>query len=139
VRNAGKGIFVASVAVVVTAVIGGLILLGSPTQERMRRLDARRVVDLRAVASAVDLYWTRHGSLPSSPEELSKEPGVSVKPLDPETGHRYEYRILSGNTYELCAHFAHDAAEEQGTLHKDFWSHGAGRQCFRLEVRGVKR
>jgi hypothetical protein len=80
VKKPGKIILVASViAVVVAVVTGGIILIGSPTQERMRRLDAQRVADLRAVASAVDLYWTRHGSLPPSLEELSKEPGGSIK------------------------------------------------------------
>jgi len=140
VRTSGKGILAATVvAVVAVAVVAGLILLGSPAQERMRKLDARRVSDLREAANAVDFHWTRHGCLPSSLEELSRKPGVHVKLLDPETEQPYEYRVLSGNTYELCAHFAHDTAEEHNALHKDFWSHGSGRYCFRLEVKSVKR
>jgi hypothetical protein len=140
VRKSVKSIFIVSViAVVVAAVIGGFVLIGSPTQEGMRRIDARRVADLRAVASAVDLYWTRHGSLPPSLDELSRGPGVSPKILDPETGQPYEYGALSGNTYQLCTHFAHDTAEEQDILSKDFWSHGPGRQCFRIEVKAIER
>lgn len=135
-----KNIFIASVIVaVVAAVTGGIILLGSPAKERMRRLDERRVDDLRAITNAVNLYWTRHKGLPPSLEELSKEPGIIVKLTDPETRQPFEYKVVNDKNYELCAHFAHDMAEDQDTIHKDFWTHGSGRQCFHLEVREVKQ
>jgi hypothetical protein len=74
VRKSGVDILVASsIAVVVVVVVGRLLLVGSPTQERMRRMDSQRAADLRAVSNAVDLYWTRHRTLPLSLEELSKE------------------------------------------------------------------
>jgi hypothetical protein len=139
-KGLGKGIFVASVVTIVVAVVvGGLILIGSPAQERIRRIDAQRVADLRAVASAVDLYWTRHRSLPASLEDLSREPGGSVKLLDPDTKRPYEYRMLSDNTYELCAHFARDWTDQPDALYKNFWTHGPGRQCFKLKVQEIKR
>ena len=125
--------------VVVAAVIGGIILLDSPAQERLRRLDERRVDDLRELAYTVDVYWTREGTLPSSLEELSNERGYYEELVDPETGEPYEYRVLSGNTYELCAQFARDTAEEQDRFYKDYWAHGPGRQCFELEARDVNR
>lgn len=139
-RKSGVDILVASIiAVVVAVVVGGLILLGSPTQERMRRLDSQRVADLRAVASAVDLYWTRHQTLPFSLEELSREPGGFVRLMDPDTKRPYEYRVLNGHTYELCAEFVRDWTDQHDVLYKDFWAHGAGRQCFKLEVKEIKR
>lgn len=140
-RKPSKNIIVASVvvALVVAAVIVGVILLDSPAQERLRRLDERRVDDLRELAYALDLYWTREGSLPPTLEELSSAPGVSVELFDPETGHPYEYRVLSNNTYELCAQFALDTAEEQDRFYKDYWAHGPGRQCFQLEAQDVNR
>ena len=129
-----------SLAVVVLAVIiVGICLLDSPAQERLRRLDERRVDDLRELSYELDFYWTREGTLPISLEELSSEPGVFVDPLDPETGQPYEYRVLSSNTYELCAVFALDTAAEQDRFYKDVWSHGTGRQCFQLEARDVER
>ena len=124
---------------VVAAVIIGVILLDSPAQERLRRLDERRVADLREIADELDYYWTREGILPSSLEELSAEPGVFVELFDPETGQPYEYRVLSSSTYELCAQFARDTAEEQDRFYKDYWAHGPGRQCFELEAQDVNR
>jgi hypothetical protein len=136
----GKGIFAVAVAImVVTAVAGGLILIGSPSQERIRRIDAQRVADLSAIASNVDLYWTRHKSLPASLTYLSKEQGGSVQLLDRDTKQPYEYRMLSDSNYELCAHFAQTPTDQSDTLHKNFWAHGQGRQCFNLKVQEVKR
>ncbi len=133
-----RSVVAISLAVVVLAVIiVGVTLLDSPAQERLRRLDERRVDDLRNLSYELDFYWTREGTLPPSLEELSSEPGVFVKLLDPETGLPYEYRVLSSNTYELCAVFALDTAEEQDRFYKDIWSHGPGRQCFQLVARDV--
>ena len=53
-------VFGASVAAVVAAVAAGLIILGSPAQERERRIDDRRVADLHGIAAATNLYWSRH-------------------------------------------------------------------------------
>jgi len=108
VRKSRREIINATVIIVVTTVvvavvIGGIILLDSPAQERLRRLDERRVDDLRELAYALDRYWTQEGTIPPLLEELSSEPGVFVERFDPETGQPYEYRVLSSSTYELCA------------------------------------
>ena len=75
-----------AIAVVALAIVTALILLGSPTGQRMRRLDDRRVEDLRGITDAANLYWTRRGSLPLSLEDLSAEPGVNVRSRDRSTG-----------------------------------------------------
>jgi len=120
---------------VVAAVVAGVLMLPPPADERARRLDERRVQDLRAVAGAVDLYWTRHARLPPALDDLSREPGLDARSSDPDTGVRYEYRALEGGTYEVCATFERDS-EEPGA--ERFWAHRAGRQCFRREARKVR-
>jgi hypothetical protein len=126
----------AAIAVVAAAVVVGLLVAGPPSTERERRADARRVRDLAEIGRAVDLYVTRHGSLPEDLESLSKEAGPALGVRDPATAALYEYRRLAAGTYEVCARFQHDAAPpaEPG----DFWFHRAGRQCFRLEPREVR-
>ncbi|MGA7802199.1 MAG: hypothetical protein WCC36_15485 [Gammaproteobacteria bacterium] len=130
---------VAIVGVVIAAVVGGLSLVGSPAQERMRRLDMRRVVDLRGIAVAVDRYWTRHGSLPTSLDALERERGFSIEPTDPETRRPYEYHVGTRGGYSLCAVFAASSAQEQDNGREKFWSHGTGRQCFDLQARNLKK
>ena len=132
-----------AVVVVVIAIVAGLMVLPPPSEERVRRLDERRVEDLRGIARAMDLYWTRHGRLPASIADLSGEPGVNVSTRDPGTGQDYELRLLDEPTYELCASFERTTAESgepagrAEDVSEDFWSHGVGRRCFRLDAQEV--
>lgn len=130
---------VAIVGVVIAAVVGGLSLIGSPTQERTRRLDMRRVADLRGIAAAMDRYWTRNGSLPKSLDGLERERGFSIESTDPETRRPYEYRPGTQGAYSLCAQFAESSNQEQESRPEKFWSHGAGRRCFDLHARDLKK
>ena len=136
-----NGIAIVVVAtVVVAAVIVGIILLDSPAQERLRRLDERRISDLRELSYAVDVYWTRARVLPSSLEELSNEERIVRELVDPETGDTYEYLVLGYNNYELCAVFALDTViDDRDYLYESLWFHDLGRQCFQLEAQDVNR
>nr|MBP7163056.1 hypothetical protein [Candidatus Omnitrophota bacterium] len=88
----------------------------------------------------VDLYWTRHKRLPASLEELTAEPGTGAKRADPVTNQPYEYRTRGGNAYELCAAFDRESTSgQQHYYYRNFWAHGAGRQCFSLEAQEIKR
>ena len=71
--TSGSVMLGAWVAVVIAAVVAGVFVLGSPADERARRLDRRRVEDLQGIAAATDLYWTRHSRLPASLDELTAD------------------------------------------------------------------
>lgn len=123
-------------AVVAVAVAAGLYLAGSPADERQRRLDERRVADLTGIADATDVYWTRHGRVPATLDELRREPGAALTASDPETGEAYELHPEGGKSFEICARFAQPSdARRAGD---GFWRHGAGRQCFKREARSVR-
>jgi hypothetical protein len=123
----------AAVAVVAVVALTGLPIVGPPAAERARRLDERRVGDLRAVASAVNVYFTRHDRLPRSLAELSAEGGLDVRQRARETGP-FEYRVTGERSYELCAVFEREAAARRLPADGDFWAHGVGRQCFPLTI-----
>ncbi|MDE2764538.1 MAG: hypothetical protein OXQ94_07135 [Gemmatimonadota bacterium] len=95
----------AAVAAVVAAVAAGLFILGSPAQERERRIDDRRAADLHAIAAAADLYRSRHSRLPASLDELAAEPGMRINTRDPATEQAYGYQVLDSARYEVCATF----------------------------------
>ena len=132
-----------AIGVVVVAVVGGLIVLGPPSEEHTRQLDERRTEDLRGITRAVDLYWTRHGRLPASIKDLSGESGLKVRARDPGTAQTYELRVLDAATYELCASFERtstkrgNSAGQTPDVSEVFWSHGVGRRCFRLDAQEV--
>ena len=122
---------------VTAAVVAGIYVLGSPLDERARRLDERRVEDLSGISQAIDVYWTRQSSLPASLDRLRPETGANVTVADPVTGAPYEYMVLDARRYRLCAKFDTDSATTDGEPGRyEFagvspeWQHPAGRYCF---------
>ena len=135
----GSVLLGASVTTVITAVVTGLFVLGSPREERARRVDARRVVHLQAIAAATDLYWTRHSRLPASLDELNTEPGVSINTSDPAGSVLYGFQPLDSIHYEVCASFERESEETSSDPERTLWAHGSGRQCFQFEAEEITR
>ena len=134
----GSALLGAAVTVVIAAVVAGLFALGSPAEERVRRIDDRRIADLQGIMAATDLYWTRHSQLPPSLDDLTADPGVSISTGDPESLEAYGYQPLDSANYEVCASFEQESGELVRDREKDLWAHGSGRQCFRLEADEIK-
>ena len=135
----GLKVFLALAILVVAAAVGyGIYLVGSPAGQRSLKFDERRVSDLENISYAVDAYWDRTKGLPDTLEGL-KGPRYFVQSIeDPETGAPYEYRVIDGANYELCAVFnAASAQEEKGfprLYSARMAEHAAGRVCFQLEA-----
>jgi hypothetical protein len=131
---------VVATVLVLAAIAAGMLALGSPSEQRARRLDDRRLEDLRSLAGAIEDHWSEHRELPRSLDELPA--AFESSRHDPETGEGYEYSVGAENRYRLCATFSRDATVEQrrpppgvGHLDVEFWTHGAGRECFDVEAR----
>ena len=135
----GTVLFGAAVTTVIKAVVAGLFILGSPTEERARRIDDRRVADLQGIVAATDLYWTRHSRLPASLGDLTAEPGVRVNTGDPASSEIYGYQPLGSAHYEVCASFERESGETSRYPERNLWAHGSGRQCFQLEAEEITR
>ncbi|MBA3948824.1 MAG: hypothetical protein H0X44_02635 [Acidobacteria bacterium] len=127
------------IAAVVAAVGAGLIILGSPADVRARRLDERRVGDLREWTRAIDAYWTANTQLPVSLDEVRRQQAwTHLAVNDPSTGEPYVYRAKGAVAYELCAVFDR-ASPDAGRPDDDaLWGHGAGPSCFTLEARTAR-
>jgi len=135
-----RGVIGLLVAVVVGAAIAaGLVMMGSPSEARSRRLDARRVADLAQIARNVDVFWSRRAHLPVSLDELGTELGLNLLPSDPDTGAPYEFTPLEENRYELCATFAGQSEGEPLRREDRFWVHGPGLVCFELSAETAER
>jgi hypothetical protein len=135
-----SGIFLIGATVaVIAASVAGLFVLGSPGDERSRRVDERRGADLRGIMEATDLYWTRHSRLPASLDELSTEPGVTIGTSDPVSGDRYTYQPLDTARYEICATFELESREVARGPEDELWAHGPGRQCFEMKAEEIER
>jgi hypothetical protein len=121
---------IGSVAVVAAAVVAGLLIIGSPAEQRLLRFDERRVNDLTQLAGRAELQWTQERRLATSAAELVDQ-YLTRLPTDPATREPYEYRTTGPRAFEVCAVFARPSRPE---LAGDFWFHEAGRHCFAFEM-----
>jgi type II secretory pathway pseudopilin PulG len=116
-----------AIALVVAAIVAGLIVSGSPQRQRMLRLDEQRVRDLQALQTNLSRRYTETGALPATLEDLIDGRLLSAVPRDPESGQSYVYEMTGRRVYRLCAEFA---LPSEGPEPNDFWAHAAGLQCF---------
>lgn len=128
--NINKAYAYGSSIAVVTVVLVGLMLSGSPAQQRLLRFDEQRQSDLQRLSYDIGNYFDEHQSLPMSLETLIDGKRVSELPRDPESNTLYTYAHVNETKYRLCADFkvASDT-QEMGS----FWSHEAGYYCFQLD------
>jgi len=132
---------VASVVVVGSFCIG-LGVVGTPSAQRHVRADVMRAIDIRRIAFALKSWHDRAvlaNSTPVLPPALSviqARGALSESQIaDPETKEPYEYRVISGSRYELCAIFAaSEWGSQSGGIGSPFWHHGQGRACFFLDA-----
>lgn len=119
-------------SVAVALVVGvGLYLGGAPSEQRLYRLDERRINDLGRISLRIQQRWASSGSLPESLDSLVDGRLMNRLPVDPETGAEYGFEILSENEYRLCAVFSRPRNRGDDS----FWAHEAGYQCFDFTAR----
>jgi hypothetical protein len=130
----GRTVVTVATTVVAASIIAGVILVGSPARGRLERLDAARIEDLEEIMRAMDQFWSRNERLPASLEELGEDPRIRANTVDPGSAESYEYHVLAEDAFELCAIFDRESPGPSRRTPADFWSHGVGRQCFKLGV-----
>jgi hypothetical protein len=129
----------AATVLVITSLIMGFMLAGSPGSARLERLDERRIEDLQGVSREIEAICLGDDrSLPVEERKLLTPLPARLddvvaharhnKPQihDPATGALYDYEILDARRYRLCATFDTARDEIQGIT----WNHPAGHACF---------
>ena len=134
-----RGLVIGAIVVVIATLGYSVYLVGTPGQQRDVRLDERRIDDLRDISRNIDRFLQLNEAMPESLEDM-KGPRFHVNSIeDPETGVFYEYRVIEGTRYELCAVFTTDNTEgrrgERRSFSDSVWDHGVGLTCFQLEAK----
>ncbi len=115
--------------VALASIIGGVVLIGTPAEQRLVALDKKRVGDLNRLGNAVRRYQTRNGDLPESLAVISDEWVAHIS--DPVTGDPYTYRVTGERSFQLCGVFAQNADTSQKRVsYGRFKAHGQGLYCF---------
>jgi hypothetical protein len=124
-QAAAIGMFVLSLAL-------AAFVVGSPQAERLRRIDQRRIDDLREIAMTIrSIVKDDKQPIPKTLEEIaSRSRGNMVDIRDPETGEPYRFEITGENTFNLCATFS----APRKSRNEVFWNHTAGEQCFLFDL-----
>jgi type II secretory pathway pseudopilin PulG len=138
-RSAAMKLLAAAVsAVVVASLVGSVFVLGSPAEQRQRRLDEHRLQDLQSIARSIQSYAkSNNNTLPPDLQALEKETGLGRVPTDSDTRMPYEYKTLDAQSYHLCAVFSRPSSDDDRASRYAYeWhrSHAAGKQCFKYTL-----
>lgn len=128
--------------VVLASIITGFFIIGTPTEQRSRRMDDQRMSDLQTMQTQIVDYWTRKEALPANLEALQDNISGFIVPNDPDTQESYEYIVVDSLKFQLCANFATSDKDfpvrGKNTAYYDSpygsfqqnWNHEVGRVCF---------
>ncbi len=140
------GVEIATIALFVLSLVGSFVIMGSPKEQRLRRIDDQRVSLLQNMQYGVQSYFNETKTLPTSTEQIFTKvgPGVGVTDRDPQTNELYTYEVTGTTTYKLCATFGTMSYEREivrgGTkpavaLGSEYdWTHDAGYFCYDKKV-----
>ena len=141
-KHEKQSIFYGAVATLcVLIVLGfGFSYSDSPSQVREMRIDTEQVNDLQSIEWRIYEYYDVNGVLPETMEAAFR--GLEV-PEARDGRTAYEYRVVDGTTYELCATFAYPSRGDMshgsyvaidGMKAVQSWDHGEGETCFERVV-----
>ena len=114
-------------AVIIAAIIGGLLMVGGPVKARDHKIDAKRLSNMHKTARVISCYADDNDDLPqtSAParEALASRSISSGKTqrcknltwdVDPVTQTEFEYNRLGPQSFELCGVFARTGDSQSG-------------------------
>lgn len=136
-----RSVAIATSVLIVVALATGFVIMGSPAQVRLYRLDAQRISDLEQIEWQVGNYEQQKSMMPQSITDLNDPSLGYIVPTDPQTHAPYEYQKTGDRTFRLCAIFsAETQANIQGVAPigpygpvgsaQENWYHLAGHACF---------
>ncbi|MEK7103249.1 MAG: hypothetical protein AAB870_02795 [Patescibacteria group bacterium] len=124
-------IAIATSAIVLAAVVVGLMVVGSPSKERAYKRDQQRISNLQEIENDVITYWQAKKKLPEALTDLNDATRGITIPNDPQTNMAYTYTIVDSMKFKLCARFEQSG---QGSpnyrFSDDTWNYNAGETCF---------
>lgn len=131
--------------IILASLIIGFFIIGTPREQRNRKMDEQRIMDLQTIQSQLVDYWSRKKVLPQKLEILQDNISGFTVPTDPDTKKSYEYSSLEPLKFELCANFTTNDkdfpprgketmyASPCGAFQQN-WNHEAGRICFNRTI-----
>jgi len=131
--------------IVISSIVWGFAVLGSPRTQRLIKYDEQKITDLRSINNQVTNFYSNKGYLPKNMEEVVAYENYYVVEIDSQTQKLYEYEKVNDTTYNLCAEFNKSLRNEisNGKMmtapignpySTKSWIHPAGRYCFEQDI-----
>jgi hypothetical protein len=131
-----------SFVVILSSIVWGFSVLGSPRTQQLLKYDQQKVNDLQNINDQIINYYATKGTLPNTIEEIASG-NYYVPKVDSQTQKPYEYQKTNSITYNLCAEFnkASDGKNAPTPTIYSYpydgiatWAHPAGQYCFRQTI-----
>lgn len=133
-----KIFFWATLVIVVAVFISSWFFVESPKIARERRFDQALSNNISSLESAVNNYYANNKKLPETLDALKADNNIYLPAfslLDPETKSPIVYQPLTDQTFQFCATFRLDSAQDNynGSVTVSYPrganNHAAGYQC----------
>lgn len=147
-KQMSQTIGVVVVGAVLASVVGGFFIIGSPTTQRLTRIDQQKVQDLSNIQWQIVNFYQQKERLPKSLSELEDPIIGFIVPKDAQNaGDSYGYNLGEGTSFELCAVFNKESTGYATNnsiarpisvggygLENENWMHGEGETCFERTI-----
>lgn len=126
--------------IIITAIVIGFYFIGSPSEQRLRRLDEQKIQSLQTIQMDLENYWITNKKLPKALADLKGTKYSASTLFDPQSNKPYEYKVVDEKNYQLCADFnltsySWDFSKKYGQILPDYnWGHNSGKYCFDLSL-----
>lgn len=131
-ETVSKVYFWSSLALVIIILISGFLIADSPAQVRKIKHDTNTINDLNSIRNGIEEYSRINGKLPESLDNLNADMLYYHKTETEITD--YEYRVLNGQEYEICAEFEANSEDNNNQYFQKEWFHEIGRKCFQRKI-----
>ncbi|MBI4652846.1 hypothetical protein HY750_01175 [Candidatus Kuenenbacteria bacterium] len=142
--------FYGSLIIIIAALIGGCFFVESPQETRDKKQDYMVVEKFSNLERAINSYYSSKKKLPENFEELLSN-GFIQMPDETEnskTKEKFEYKIISEDSYELCATFKTSNFNDpygpydhsnyyDPSIQYDQWPHNKGYQCIKKPIQSM--
>lgn len=133
--------FYGSLVIIVATLIAGAFFIESPQKTRDRKQDQMIVEKFDNIARTINSYYSSKKKLPENFEKLLLDGFMQSADeiTNLKTKEKFEYKIISEDTYELCATFKTSNKNDQQLNYNTPWPntqwlHDEGYQCIKKPV-----
>jgi len=129
-----------SAFVILSLLLLGMVLVKSPSEMKLVRMDERRVADLHRIGNLINRYYQNNRKLPEDLKLLTPSNDHYLPLFDPETEEPYKYRIMDSKSYEVCAVFSASNLDQRTSVDRYIdgevydMRHGSGTDCLSVSM-----